>query len=324
MKLIISQSQLKNITQHVISEQLQFSNPEDYTLKNILSRQKEAARPMNPGEGIYGKGKGWWSGTPLEKFMNDRGGLKSFENEPTEIVWMNIGNQDWNFGMDGSFETADNKNNYNTINTGTWKYDGSGHVIIKTNDGNSYNSALNKWMGVPNPNVNCASSLEEIKEGGIKILKNGCKTDAVKELQKLLGMEEKYQTGYFGSITKGKVKEFQTSNELKVDGIVGSKTYAALQQPKTPTDTSGLGVDDDIDQFNKFNMNEEKEIINENISNDIEEYRMISRRVSQQFEVFEEMVKKGDIRRANEEKEIVYKYIVRLINILMLLKVRLK
>ena len=321
MKLIISQSQLKNITQKVISEQ--FSSPEDYTLKNILSRQKEAARPMNPGEGIYGKGKGWWSGTPLEKFMNDRGGLKSYENQPAGIVWMIIGNQDWNFGMDGSFKTEDNENNYNTINTGTWKYDGSGHVIIKTNDGNIYNSALNKWMGVPDPNVNCASSLDEIKEGSTKILKYGCKNDAVKELQKLLGMEEKYQTGYFGPITKGKVTEFQTSNELKVDGIVGSKTYAALQQPKTPTDTSGLGVDDDIDQFNKFNMNEEKEIINENISNDIEEYRMISRRVSQQLEAFEEMVKKGDIRRANEEKGTIYKYIGRLENVLMSLKRRL-
>jgi hypothetical protein len=190
------------------------------------------------------------------------------------------------------------------------------------------NSELSKKMVKQDLNVNCASSLEAIKEGSIKILKYGCKTDAVKELQKLLGMEEKYQTGYFGPITKGKVKEFQTStNGLKVDGIVGSKTYTALQQPKTPTDTSGLGVDDDIDQFNKFNMNEEKEFMNENngkIFNDIEEFRMISRRVSQQFEVFEEMVKKGDIRRANEEKEIVYKYIVRLINILMLLKVRLK
>ena len=45
---------------------------------------------------------------------------------------------------------------------------------------------------------------------------------------------------------------------------------------------------------------------------------------ARQLEAFEEMVKRGDLRRANEEKEIVYKYIVRLINILMLLKVRLK
>jgi len=38
----------------------------------------------------------------------------------------------------------------------------------------------------PDINVNCAASLSEIKEGSMKILKVGCKTDAVKELQKML------------------------------------------------------------------------------------------------------------------------------------------
>lgn len=101
------------------------------------------------------------------------------------------------------------------------------------------NSELSKKMVKQDPNVNCASSLDEIKEGSIKILKYGCKTDAVKELQKLLGMEEKYQTGYFGPITKGKVTEFQKSNGLKVDGIVGIKTYGALTtQSTTPENTN--------------------------------------------------------------------------------------
>ena len=50
---------------------------------------------------------------------------------------------------------------------------------------------------------------------------------------------------------------------------------------------------------------------------------MTSRRISQQLEAFEEMVKKGDIRRANEEKGTIYKYIGRLENILMSLKRRL-
>ena len=68
----------------------------------------------------------------------------------------------------------------------------------------------------------------------------------------------------------------------------------------------------------------ESQLINENISNDIEEYRMTSRRVSQQLEAFEEMVKRGDLRRANEEKESVYKFIGRLENVLMSLKRRLR
>ncbi len=95
----------------------------------------------------------------------------------------------------------------------------------------------------PDINVNCAASLSEIKEGSMKILKVGCKTDAVKELQKMLGMEEKYQTGYFGNMTKGKVIEFQKANkdakgvQLVPDGKVGDKTYNSLVASKASTTT---------------------------------------------------------------------------------------
>lgn len=93
----------------------------------------------------------------------------------------------------------------------------------------------------PDINVNCAASLAEIKKGSMKILKYGCKTDAVKELQKLLGMEEKYQTGYFGNMTKGKVIEFQKANkdpegkDLVPDGKVGDKTYSVMAYKKITT-----------------------------------------------------------------------------------------
>jgi len=243
MKLIISQSQLKNITQKVISEQ--FSNPEDYTigsyLKKEVERQKQAKEPKGEGYYVYQRGKGWSSGTPLETDFGEIG----FGNYPLGDIKYTYDDENWYFTKDGGFYLTDQ--NDTKIGDGTWKFS-NGHVVINYG-GRVFNSGTNKWT---DPNVNCASSLEEIEEGGIKILKYGCKTDAVKELQKLLGMEEKYQTGYFGPITKGKVTEFQTSKGLKVDGIVGSKTYAALLQPKTDTtDTSGLGVDDDIDQFNK-------------------------------------------------------------------------
>jgi len=403
MKLIISQSQLKNITQKVILEQ--------GAMDDVLNNSPNAPT-YNPNLPSYNAGtptsnNGWWGSHP---------GLMGWINAFKDVYYPSKKNKDIGavavksdrinlFFNDGRWYQYKNENlndalkgTNNFISSGKWNDNGNALELRDTN-GNSWssstaiwvkdktdsdqkqtiserqktinnafcssvggmisfqvpgmknisysvdlyvktfnvtpeelaaakdscpNSELSKKMVKQDLNVNCASSLEAIKEGSIKILKYGCKTDAVKELQKLLGMEEKYQTGYFGPITKGKVKEFQTStNGLKVDGIVGSKTYTALQQPKTPTDTSGLGVDDDIDQFNKFNMNENKVIINENIGNDIEEYRMTSRRISQQLEAFEEMVKKGDIRRANEEKGTIYKYIGRLENILMSLKRRL-
>jgi hypothetical protein len=103
----------------------------------------------------------------------------------------------------------------------------------------------------PDINVNCAASLAEIKKGSMKILKYGCKTDAVKELQKMLGMEEKYQTGYFGNMTKAKVIEFQKANkdaegkDLVPDGKVGDKTYSVMAYKKitTTTDTQKTAAD---------------------------------------------------------------------------------
>lgn len=95
------------------------------------------------------------------------------------------------------------------------------------------------------PISNCAASLSEIKAGSNKILKKGCKTDAVKELQKMLKMDEKHHTGYFGDITKAKVIEFQKNNKdaegksLVPDGIVGNKTYEALVKTQTTPNTRG-------------------------------------------------------------------------------------
>ena len=68
----------------------------------------------------------------------------------------------------------------------------------------------------------------------------------------------------------------------------------------------------------------ESQLINENISNDIDEYRMMSRRVAQQLEYFEDMVKKGDIKRANEEKGGVIRHITKLEYILESLKRKLR
>jgi hypothetical protein len=109
----------------------------------------------------------------------------------------------------------------------------------------------------PNATSNCAASLDEIKQGSNKILMFGCKTDAVKKLQEMLGMDVKYQTGYFGNMTKAKVIEFQNANKdaegkpLVPDGKVGSKTYGVMVASKAPAQpTSNLrGVTSATQQY---------------------------------------------------------------------------
>jgi N-acetylmuramoyl-L-alanine amidase CwlA len=59
----------------------------------------------------------------------------------------------------------------------------------------------------------------------LSTLKIGDKGDNVKRLQKLVGVKT---DGDFGPATEKAVKLFQTKNNLKADGIVGSKTWGAL------------------------------------------------------------------------------------------------
>lgn len=63
-------------------------------------------------------------------------------------------------------------------------------------------------------------------------LRKGDSGDEVAELQKTLqsaGYFRGRATGFYGSITDAAVRKFQAKNNLKVDGIVGPKTSAALR-----------------------------------------------------------------------------------------------
>lgn len=70
-------------------------------------------------------------------------------------------------------------------------------------------------------------------EFGSRTLKNGMSGNDVKELQEML-MEYQYilskfgADGKFGAETERAVKQYQTENGLKVDGIVGPDTFASL------------------------------------------------------------------------------------------------
>ena len=125
---------------------------------------------------------------------------------------------------------------------GTMKIIDTDHFRINWDDGSAVEKKSDpNWTRKGSSNNNsynnsgCATSFDELKKGSGKLLQKGCKSNTVKELQKMLGMEQKFQTGFFGDITKNKVIEFQKThkddkgNQLKPDGIVGEKTYGSLK-----------------------------------------------------------------------------------------------
>lgn len=67
---------------------------------------------------------------------------------------------------------------------------------------------------------------------GEELLKTGDSSDDVALLQQLLKdrgyFEYEYITGYYGKITEDAVKTFQKANGLKIDGVTGTATWAAL------------------------------------------------------------------------------------------------
>lgn len=56
----------------------------------------------------------------------------------------------------------------------------------------------------------------------------GLQLDDVKQLQIRLGLPVQYQTGFFGLITEGAVKQYQTEHNIPHTGYVGPLTRAAL------------------------------------------------------------------------------------------------
>ena len=77
---------------------------------------------------------------------------------------------------------------------------------------------------------------------GDRILKKGTAGNDVKTLQVLLTRRgfEVQSTGYFGPITKRKVRGFQRSRGLTADGIVGPMTRGALA-PRKPRKATWYG-----------------------------------------------------------------------------------
>ena len=69
----------------------------------------------------------------------------------------------------------------------------------------------------------------------MEVIKKGSKGEAVKKLQKSLGV---VADGVFGANTEVAVKKFQSKAGLTPDGIVGAKTWTALE--KNPVDNKAV------------------------------------------------------------------------------------
>jgi len=241
MKKVIkmTESQLKRIVKNTVNEQVST----DYF--NVLKNAGDTVEPDKDGETDY-RQVPWGEKTILR--IRDDGQFVLYTKDSPDFkpAW---------FGK----MVIVSDNSYKLI------YD----------NGDVYRSDINKDQSNDNKLYsNCAESLDNIKEDNFEIIKYGCKNNAVKELQKLLGMEEKYHTGYFGKITRGKVIEFQkthkdsTGSNLKPDGIVGFKTYQSLISQVKPTEG-------DTDTNTSVDNNVESDFVNENYNeyyNDSEDY----------------------------------------------------
>lgn len=83
----------------------------------------------------------------------------------------------------------------------------------------------------------------------MELLKKGSRGDDVKRLQKALQIGA---DGVFGPGTEARVKEFQLSEGLVADGIVGRKTWEALQISDIDTDQLGSAWDPKTDRDDKL------------------------------------------------------------------------
>lgn len=88
------------------------------------------------------------------------------------------------------------------------------------------------------------------------ILRKGTKGNQVKEAQRLLNMHGALleEDGNFGSGTEAAVKDFQREQGLDVDGVIGPKTWAALEEAPDidpEPDWESLTTEEKLDNLNE-------------------------------------------------------------------------
>ena len=154
----------------------------------------------------------------------------------------------WAFFSNNRFHSSLKKKN------GSWSCDGTDAYIIKIDGGNIYSSKTNEWTspttttptttptstGNTTTIINTTLTADDLVKGGL--VKLGMKGDIVGKIQELLiskGHKDISRDGkvdkIFGRRTKKMVKDFQSANDLKDDGVVGPLTWGKLSDPALTT-----------------------------------------------------------------------------------------
>ncbi|MGB3204174.1 MAG: peptidoglycan-binding protein, partial [Crinalium sp.] len=76
----------------------------------------------------------------------------------------------------------------------------------------------------------CILGMAREAMAALKVGSRGSQVTAIQQSLRLLGYNNVYATGYYDQQTKAAVSQFQRSQRLKADGIVGSRTQSALFQ----------------------------------------------------------------------------------------------
>jgi peptidoglycan hydrolase-like protein with peptidoglycan-binding domain len=76
----------------------------------------------------------------------------------------------------------------------------------------------------------CILSMAREAMAALKVGSRGPQVTAIQQSLRLLGYNNVYASGYYDQQTKAAVSQFQRSQRLKADGIVGSRTQSALFQ----------------------------------------------------------------------------------------------
>jgi len=233
MKRIIklTEEQLRNIVSKVIKEQSTSTTNSDFINNLINAANSGSNKAMDPKGGVN-----QFTG---QKSLNI--GCVGLKSPETYKVIKGINGEEFTFYNNGRFKDISDES------MGFYVCGAQANIVNLMYDDNP--KAIKYFNMTPTPvansNVNCAPQLVDISKG--KILKFGCKTQGVKELQNLLDVTP--ITGYFGNKTLVAVKSLQTSKNIKSDGIVGIETYPyilALGQTNTPPPVQDVSEDDDI------------------------------------------------------------------------------